>query len=203
VSPRSIKPMIPNRYAGVYGAASTNGHHDCRLGQECRTIAAMSWLEIARSAAIRAGARFWKPVSPTQRSARAALISKSRACRYPGHGQVMGLCLRVFAGLSSSPRRYRPRGRGRVQDHHPPVKDRPGRPRRDDRHCARRHDLPREGRQGVAAGGRGEPGRYRTAFMRPRESASWDSIYQLKGARWSTCSMVTFDSRIRFSNPSF
>src|ERR1700722_15828193 len=36
-------------------------------------------------------------------------------------------------------------------------------------------------------------GRYSTAFMRPRESASCDSIYQLKGARWSTCSMVTFD----------
>jgi hypothetical protein len=48
-----------------------------------------------------------------------------------------------------------------------------------------------------------EPGRYSTAFMRPRESASWDSIYQLKGARWSTCSMVTLDSRIKFSNPSF
>jgi hypothetical protein len=45
--------------------------------------------------------------------------------------------------------------------------------------------------------------RYSTALIRPRESASWDSMYQLKGARWSTCSIVTSDSRIKFSNPSF
>ena len=36
--------------------------------------------------------------------------------------------------------------RGRLQDHHPPLEDRPGRPRRHDRHRPRRHDLPNQGR---------------------------------------------------------
>jgi hypothetical protein len=41
-----------------------------------------------------------------------------------------------------------------VQNHHPPIEDRSGRPGRDDRHRPRRDDLPREVRQGVAAGRR-------------------------------------------------
>jgi hypothetical protein len=63
--------------------------------------------------------------------------------------------------------------RGRLQDHHPPVQDRSGRPRRDDRDRARRRDVPREGRQGAAAGRQHQ--RWPTVPARRQGRPAWRS----------------------------
>ena len=98
---------------------------------------------------------------------------------------VAGLRRRVSPVGAGGTRRRRPRGnRGRFQNHHSPVEDRPGRPWRDHRHRARRDDLPRQGRQGVAAGRRhqrrpaipsrrqGRPARRRAAHRSDRSARS-------------------------------